>query len=123
MGRREGKREGGEGGRQTYFGPQAQRCLVVPVLNLLPNVSPAGSIAFDAPVAHRDAGWQPTTNAGRPRATVRRRWPFLALAPWPASERAPSRLSRREPCKLTVASDVDDSVPPSTQRQDNYVAT
>ena len=52
-------------------------------------------------------GSQPPT-AGRPRA-------FLALAPWPASERAPSRPSRRKPCKLSVASDVDDSVPPSTQ--------
>ena len=54
---------------------------------------------------------QPT--AGRPRATVRCRWPFLALAPWPPSERSPSRPSRREPCKLSVASDVDDSAPPS----------
>ena len=39
--------------------------------------------------------------------------PILALAPWPARERAPGRPSRRDPCELSVASDVDDSVPPS----------
>ena len=38
----------------------------VPVLTLLPNVPPAGGIAFDAPVAHRDAGWQPTANRWPP---------------------------------------------------------
>ena len=101
------------GGRQAYLGPQAQHCLVVPVLTLLANVPPAGGIAFDAPVAHGDAamlvGSQPPT-AGRPRATFRCCWPFLALAPWPASERAPGRPSRREPCSLSVASDVDDLV-------------
>ena len=33
-----------------------------------------------------------------------------ALAPWPARERAPGRPSRREPCSLSVASDIDDLV-------------
>ena len=102
-------REGeGEGGKPT-LAPRLTIAWVVPMLTLLANVPRAGGIAFDAPVAHGDAAML-AGSAGRPRATFLCCWPFLALAPWPAGERAPGRPSRREPCSLNVASDVDDSV-------------
>ena len=83
-GGKEGKREGV---RQTYLGPQAQHCLVLPVLTLLLNAPPAGGIAFDAPVAHRDAGWQPTANRRPPEGNCS----LLLALPGPgalAAERA-----------------------------------
>ena len=60
---------------------------MLPVLTLLPNVPPAGGIAFDAPVAHCDAGWQPTANRWLPEGNCS----LLLALPGPgalAAERA-----------------------------------
>ena len=47
---------------------------------------------------------------------------LLALAPWPARERAPGRPSRREPCSLSVASDIDDLVQRRRSERDGDIS-
>ena len=66
------------------------------------------------PQRRSDAGWEPRTNRSPPEGGNRSlSLAFLALAPWPASERAPGRPALQT--ILTVALDVDDSV----QKQDS----
>ena len=57
-------------------------------------------------VAHRDARWQPTANRWPPEGNCS----MLLAVPGPGPLAA---QPRRKTCKLSVASDVDDSAPPS----------